>query len=88
MAGLQPHERHFLRFLAGHLAVGVAAATGLMGLILAFDLFALRSLIFGQSGGWLAGGLLYFGLAVTFGSVAMGIGVMGQAKDGEDDGPR
>jgi hypothetical protein len=86
MSGLQPHEVRFLRFLGGHLAIGVGAAAALVGLLLAFDLFALRSLLASHEDGWLGVALLFAGLAVTFGSVAMGIGVMSQARyDGDDE---
>ncbi len=85
MSGLQPHEIRFLRFLGGHLAVGVGAAAALVALLLAFDMFALRSMLTNQEQGWLGILLLFAGLSVTFGSVAMGIGVMGQARFDDDE---
>ncbi len=86
MSGLLPHEKRFLQFLAGHLALGVAAAAGLTGLLLYFDLFGLRSLAVTQPEGWLGIALIFIGLAITFGSVAMGIGVMSQARHEGDGG--
>lgn len=85
MSGLQPHEVRFLRFLGGHLAVGVGAAAALVTLLLAFDMFALRSMLTHQEQGWLGILLLFAGLSVTFGSVAMGIGVMTQARYDDDE---
>jgi hypothetical protein len=84
MSGLQPHEVRFLRFLGGHLAIGVGAAVALVALLLAFDFFELRSMVETQPDAWLGLLLLFVGLAVTFGSVAMGIGVMSQARYDED----
>lgn len=65
-----------VRFLLHHLFGGVIGAVAFMGLIMAFDLAGLRGLILGSPHGWVAGGLLLFGLVVTFGSVAMGAAVM------------
>jgi hypothetical protein len=72
---LDPHARSALKFLLGHLAIGCAAALLLTALLIGFNLFQLRALIFGQEDGWLAGLLLLFGLIVTFGSLAMGVAV-------------
>ena len=83
---LDPQARKALRFLLGHLAIGCAAAVLLTALLIGFNVFHLRELIFGQEGGWLAGLLLLFGLAVTFGSLAMGLGVNGLKDRGEEDG--
>jgi hypothetical protein len=80
MAG-RPEGARLVRYLAGHLLVGLLAALLFCGILIVFDLFGLRSLLTGDSDGWLAGLLLLFGLAVTFGSVAMGIGVMGLERD-------
>ena len=80
--GLHRHERLFLTFLLRHLLIGVAGAF-IFGLtLLGLDLFDLRTLIFGSDQPLLYSLLLFFGLFVTFGSVAMGIGVM---TIGDDD---
>ena len=82
---LDPQARKALGFLLGHLLVGCAAALALMALLIGFNLFDLRSLILEQERGWLAGLLLLFGLVITFGSLAMGIGVQGlSARDPEE----
>ncbi|SMF79823.1 hypothetical protein SAMN06265365_13516 [Tistlia consotensis] len=80
-AGRPESGAQLLLYLGGHLVVGLLAAVLFCAALLAFDLFGLRGLLLGDAEGWLAGGLLLFGLAVTFGSVAMGIGVMGLERD-------
>ncbi len=78
---LHPHERHAIRFLIGHLLVGLAGGFIFAALIFATDLFGLRSLVAGDENGWLATGLLIFGISVTFGSLAMGMGVMALGRE-------
>ena len=67
-------------FLLRHLAVGAGAGVLLGLLCLATDLGGLRGLLFGSGGGPLAVALFFFGLIVTFGSVAMGAAVMGLGR--------
>ena len=82
---LDPNAKTALRFLLGHLLVGVVAAAVFTVLLIATDAFGLKSLIFEQEDGWLAALLLLFGLVVTFGSLAMGIGVQGLSGRGPED---
>ncbi len=79
--GLQRHERHALRFLLQHLAGGVVGAIFFGVLLLALDIAHLRTLATESQDGWLTIVLLFFGLIVTFGSVAMAAGVMSLAQD-------
>ena len=72
-----------LGFLLGHLAVGIAGALVFGGLLLATNAFGLTDLLRGSDSGWLAGGLLFFGLVVTFGALAMAMGIMGLRR-GDD----
>ncbi len=74
-------ESQLIRFLLQHLLVGLLAACLFGGLVLWFDLAGIRSMAAADADGWLFLVLLFFGLAVTFGSVAMGCGVMGLARD-------
>ena len=74
--GLHRHERIFIGFLLRHLLIGVAGALAFGTALLGLDLFNLRTLIVGSDQPVLFGLLLFFGLFVTFGSVAMGIGIM------------
>lgn len=75
------HERTAIGFLLRHMLFGVAGAVLFGGLVLYLDIGHLRSLAHDSEDGWLTLVLFFFGLAVTFGSVAMGIGVMGQGQD-------
>ena len=51
---LDRNARTALRFLLGHLLVGVLAAFLFAGLLIATDAFSLKTLIFEQERGWLA----------------------------------
>ena len=63
-------------WLAG-CAAGVIAATALV----ATNLGSLRDLMWNAQGGWLAFVLLAFGFVVTFGSIAIGVAIMGLGED-------
>jgi ABC-type transport system involved in cytochrome c biogenesis permease subunit len=81
---LSPHDRSALRFVARHLAMGLAAGA-LFGLaILASDLAGLRSLAFASEAPWLVIALLFFGLFITFGSVSLAANLM-LLERGEQD---
>ncbi|MCU0983564.1 MAG: hypothetical protein MUC89_01305 [Acetobacteraceae bacterium] len=66
-----------MRFLLGHAAIGVTVGLLFVLGLLALDVAGLRGLILRGADGALALGLLLFGSAVTFGSVAMGAAIMG-----------
>ena len=85
MSKLKPFERHAIAFLLRHLAVGLAGAVLFTILILAADLGGLRAMAWRDPQGWLYLALLFFGLVVTFGSLAMGVAIMGLGE--ERDGP-
>jgi hypothetical protein len=78
---LAPFEKKALRFLGLHLTGGALGAGIFGGLILWFDLFGIRTMAGKSDLGWLAVALLFFGLIITFGSVAMGIGIMREGRD-------
>ena len=83
-AQLLPKDRpeyEGVRFLLHHVMGGLIGAVVFFALILAYDLASLRELILNTRDGWVAGALLLFGLAITFGSVAMGVAVMLLGKD-------
>ncbi len=65
-----------LRFLAIHLAIGVAAGWVVLAAFLYFDIANLRTLIVGSPDGVLALVLLAAFFALTFGSAGMGVAVM------------
>ncbi|WP_207476612.1 hypothetical protein [Arenibaculum pallidiluteum] len=72
-----------LLFLAKHLVCGAMGGASLGLGLLALDVGSLRTLL-GASDDWLIGAfMLFFGLMVTFGGVAVAAGVMtlGRASD-------
>ncbi|TAD88111.1 MAG: hypothetical protein EAZ99_14880 [Alphaproteobacteria bacterium] len=73
------------QFLAVHMAIGIAIGWAALGAMLAFDMGGIRTLIWASSWRWIALAMLAIGFAVTFGSVSMGMAVMGKGDD--DDGP-
>ncbi len=66
-----------LKFLGLHLACGVAAALIFGTALLVSDLSHIRTLALESTHPVLILVLMYFGLMVTFGSLAMGVGIMG-----------
>ena len=73
-----------VRFLARHAVVGLLAALVFGGLLIAADIGGLRRLAVADESGWLYLALLFFGLAVTFGSAAMGISVMSLGRERDE----
>jgi len=73
MAGTK-HE--LLRFLAGHLLVGIAAGWMVLAAMLWLDVGGLATLLWASPDWPVLLALLLFGFAITFGSLAMGTGVM------------
>ncbi|MDR3517103.1 MAG: hypothetical protein P4M00_14920 [Azospirillaceae bacterium] len=77
---MRDFEKHALLFLLRHLLAGIAAAvivgTGLIGL----DVDHLGTLIRHSDHAVLVTVMLFSGLIITFGSVAMGAGIMSLAR--------
>ena len=73
---LQPHERHFIRFLLRHLVYGATGGFVFGGALLAQDFANIRTMAFASDEPFLSLFLLFFGLFVTFGSIGMGVGIM------------
>lgn len=73
----------FLRFLLKHLAAGSIGGFLLGVLLLWQDVAGLKTMIFASPDRGLVLFMLFFGLWVTFGSLAMAIGVMqlGEERD-------
>ncbi|WP_029007756.1 hypothetical protein [Azospirillum halopraeferens] len=78
---MQPFEKPLVYYLLQHLASGVAGAIVLASGILLLDIAGLGTLVTTSEHWFVATFLLYFGLSITFGSVAMGIGVMMLAEE-------
>ena len=60
--------------------LGLLGSAVFGGLILWTDFAGIRSLAMAEEDGWLAMGLLFFGLFVTFGSVTMGVAIMSYGR--------
>ncbi|KIL99633.1 hypothetical protein CCC_03805 [Paramagnetospirillum magnetotacticum MS-1] len=82
---MTPKEREPLKFLVQHLCYGLAAAATFGGLVLATDLGHIRTLAMDSPNPAPVLILMFLGLFVTFGSVAMGVGIMSLAKDDDRD---
>ncbi|GAB3121969.1 hypothetical protein [Novispirillum itersonii] len=78
---LKRHESNVLKFLFQHLAVGTMGGLVFGILLLWTDIGSIRSMAMRSDSPALILILLFFGLFVTFGSVAMGIGIMSQGED-------
>ncbi len=70
-----------VRFLLGHMAVGIVAGWVVLGAFLAFDIAQLRTLITTSPDGPLALILLAAFFALTFGSIGMGMAAMSPQDD-------
>ena len=77
-------QRTFLKFLAVHLPAARRGPWRSSAASWRPTLAGLRGLMLADEMGWLALVLLFFGLTITFGSVAMGVGIMslGRERDG------
>lgn len=73
---MAPKEKEALVFLAKHLAVGVTAGLVFCGAALATDVGGLRSLLVAADSIGVGLYLLVGSVCLTFGSVAMGVGIM------------
>lgn len=78
---LKHHERHALKFLLQHLAVGSIGGIVFGVLLLWTDLGGIRTMAMRSDSTVMILVLLFFGLFITFGSVGMGIGIMSQGED-------
>jgi len=81
---LKAHERHAITFLLHHMAGGIAGAVLFGGVVLYVDVGGIWSLARTDPQGWLFVAILFFGLFITCGSVAMGIGIMSLNRNADD----
>jgi hypothetical protein len=72
----QPPPHGLVAFLLRHFAAGVLAAVVFEAVLLAQDYASLRTMAASSPDGPLYLTLLFFGLVVTLGGVAMAVGVM------------
>ena len=73
-------EMRLVRFMLGHMVVGIGAGVVFGGALIATNIADLRTLLFNSPDGWLFGILFFMGLSVTFGSLAMGVAIMLDGK--------
>jgi len=71
--------------LGQHLAYGVAAGIAFGLAVLATDLSHIRSMLMDSPNPFPVLFMMFLGLIVTFGGVAMGVGIMNLARDDKDD---
>jgi hypothetical protein len=78
-----------VKFLAVHLAVGIGAGWTVLGLMFWIDVGGMRSLIVNSGDAVVAVAMLAIFFALTFGSLAMGTGIMGLGRGpSAEDNPR
>ncbi len=77
-----------VKFILGHVAVGIAAGWILLGAVLALDIAGLRALIANSPDGALAVGMLALFFAITFGSAASGAAIISLGRQDRDGGGR
>lgn len=82
----QDDARAMFRLLRQNLIAGVGAGWVVLAAFFALDIAQLRSLTLGSPDGPLAIVVLIFFFGLTFGSLAMGYGVMTNHRDGESGG--
>ena len=78
-------SKEMWKFLGLHLACGVVASFIFGAAILVSDLSHIRSLALESDHPMMILVLMFFGLAVCFGSLAMGVGIMGMGNFSESN---
>lgn len=82
---LSSKEKQVLKSLGAHLVYGLAAGLTFGLAVLYTNLGNLRTLAMQSSSPALVLTLLFFSLFITFGSVGLGVGIMGLARDDEQE---
>ena len=82
---MNPKQIEVFKFLGLHLACGLAAAVVFGSALLYLDVSHIRTLAEASPSGPIIFFLLYFGLSVTFGGVAMAVGIMSLGDFSEDN---
>lgn len=77
------HQRDVVMFLLKHLVCGSIGGIVFGGLLLWFDIAGMATLIYASPDRILFLIMLFFGMFITFGSIAMAVGVMqlGEERD-------
>lgn len=79
------YHRPAIDFLLKHLMYGTIGGMTLGILILAFDFAGLATMIFASPEKYLFLAILFFGLWITFGSIAMAVGIMNLGEEQDSD---
>ncbi len=82
---MQSCHRPGINFLLKHLMYGTIGGVTLGGLILWFDFAGLATMIFASPEKYLFLAMLFFGLWITFGSIAMAVGIMNRGEERDSD---
>ncbi|GFE63515.1 hypothetical protein [Litoreibacter roseus] len=77
-----------IKFMLRHAGFGACAALGFVGLLLYFNVGNLWYLVSHSAGGFLALAVMTVFFIITFGSVQIGIAIMGLADPEQKDPPR
>ena len=78
-------RKKMFNFLIRHLIIGVVTGWVILSVFIILDIANLRSLAIATGAGAIVFPLLYAFFAITFGSAAMGIGIMGINDDDDND---
>lgn len=73
------------KFLGMHLACGLAAALVFGTAVLYLDIGHIRTMALEAHSGAMIFSMMYFGLFVSFGSIAMAVGIMGLGNFSEEN---
>lgn len=82
---MQSCYRPGISFLLKHLLYGTICGFTLGFLILWFDFAGLATMIFASPEKYVFLLMLFFGLWITFGSIAMAVGIMGLGEERDSD---
>lgn len=78
-------RKKMFSFLLRHLIIGVVTGWIILGVFITLDIASLRSLALSTGAGAIVFPLLFAFFAITFGSAAMGIGIMSINDDDDND---
>lgn len=82
---MTPEPFDAFKFLGMHLACGLAAALVFGTAVLYLDIGHIRTMALEAHSGGMIFSLMYFGLFVSFGSIAMAVGIMGLGNFSEEN---
>ncbi len=81
----KPEMPKLFKLLLTGLLQGAVLGWSVLAVLLVFNFFGMKDMVFGSSDKYLALFLLAFGFLVTFGSITMGLAVMLMPYDDDDE---